>query len=187
MIIPNLSKPSWLSFCYQQRTTGESFTNVNRLDETASRYIIRLDHCLSQWIKLAGIGKTYEELKELFLCEQFLHSCPRDLVVFIRERSPSTMKAIKELTDVYAESRSAVDIKETLKMNDMQDNSRPSHYSRSAGSHPLTLVGTLGLGNLISREPMRCFLSFQTSHKSVNCPTGKPLQLSPGKPWAQHM
>ena len=30
---------------------------------------------------------------------------------------------------------------------------------------------------------MRCFLCSQTGHKDVNCPTGKPRQVSPGKPW----
>ena len=30
------------------------------INETASQYPGRLDHCLSQWITLAGIGKTFE-------------------------------------------------------------------------------------------------------------------------------
>ena len=78
-------------------------------------------------------------LKELFLREQFLHSYPPELAVFVMERSPSNMEAIKELADVYAASRSVVSIKETVKRNDMQDKLCPSHYLRSTGKsshHP---------------------------------------------------
>ena len=85
--------------------------------------------------------------------EQFLHSCPRELAVVNREHSSSNTEAIKELAGVYAASRSAVGIKPTNKSNDRQDKSNPSHYSRSPGSRPFTLIGNLGLGNLISRPP----------------------------------
>ena len=111
--------------------SGKCYKCKQGIDETASQYLSRLDHCLSQWITLAGIGKTFKELKELFLRVQFLHSCPRELGVLISERSPSNMEAIKELADVYTASHSTGGIKETIKRNDRQDKSCPSHYSRS--------------------------------------------------------
>lgn len=63
---------------------GRFYKSKQGVDETAAQFLCRLDHCLSQWINLAGIGENYAEVKELILCEQVLHYCPCDLAMFTK-------------------------------------------------------------------------------------------------------
>ena len=44
------------------------------------------------------------DLVELLICDQFIHSVPKDVAVFIRERKPKTLKAMTELSDQYIEA-----------------------------------------------------------------------------------
>ena len=75
--------------------------------ETVSQFFSRLEHFFSQWIALSKIELNFDSLKELILGEQFLHSCPRDLALFIRERTPTDVSEMMKLTTVYTDSRAA--------------------------------------------------------------------------------
>ena len=50
----------------------------------------------------------------MILGEQFLHSCPRDLVLFIRERTPTDVSEMMELANVYTDSRLATGVKDKI-------------------------------------------------------------------------
>ena len=64
--------------------------------ETASQYLA-FEFFFDNWIRLSKIEESFEGLRELILVEKFLHSCPRELALFIRERAPSDMKHLLEL------------------------------------------------------------------------------------------
>ena len=53
--------------------------------ETTSQYLTRLEHFFDKWIRLSNIEESFEGLRELILIEKFLHSCPRELALFIRD------------------------------------------------------------------------------------------------------
>ena len=76
--------------------------------ETASQYLARLEHFFDNWIRLSRIEESFEGLRELILVEKFLHSCPRELALFIRERSPSDKKQLLELAKIFTSARAAV-------------------------------------------------------------------------------
>ena len=78
--------------------------------ETASQYLARLDNLFDNWIRLSKIEESFEGLRELILIEieKFLHSCPRELALFIRERSPSDKKQLLELAKIFTSARAAV-------------------------------------------------------------------------------
>ena len=58
------------------------FTYMQSGNETAAQLMGRLEHYLGRWISLSGTDESFAGLKELFLKEQFLHACPRDLAIF---------------------------------------------------------------------------------------------------------
>ena len=82
--------------------------------ETVSQYLARLENFFDQCIKLFGIDNSYK-LKELILRHQFLHSCPRDEALFIRERTLKDISSLKEFAEVFTISRSAVGIRDQVK------------------------------------------------------------------------
>ena len=59
---------------------------------------------------------------DLLLREQFLCSCPRDLSLFLRERSVKNVSSISEWAEVYADSRDCVGIKPVKDSSNSQQN-----------------------------------------------------------------
>ena len=60
--------------------------------ETASQYLARSEKKFDNWIRCSKIEESFEGLRELILVETILHSCPRELALFIRERFSSDIK-----------------------------------------------------------------------------------------------
>ena len=69
--------------------------------ESASQLLVRLEHLFDHWVRMSDIQQTYEGLRQLTIMEQYLHACPRELALFIRERSPTGWKQLVELADIY--------------------------------------------------------------------------------------
>ena len=58
---------------------------------------------------MSQTAETFEGLSELIVDEQFLHACPRELAIFIRERTPKDVQDIADLASLFAQSRVASD------------------------------------------------------------------------------
>ena len=137
------------------------------VSETASQFFSRLEHFFSQWIALSTIDLNFDSLKELILGEQFLHSCPRDLALFIRERTPTNVSEMMKLTTVYTDSRAASGMKED-KIMASPPMSKPPDRTSNPGN------GQNVFSPRMSREPMRCFLCNEIGHKAQQCREGRP-------------
>ncbi len=61
----------------------------------------RVDNYLSRWIQLSGIQKNFESVKDLFLREQFIYSCSKEVSMFLRERNPQNSEEVVGLADTY--------------------------------------------------------------------------------------
>ncbi|XP_038054655.1 uncharacterized protein LOC119726874 [Patiria miniata] len=69
--------------------------------ETYSQFAQRMAGYLDRWTELVEV-KDYETLKDLLVREQMLLACPKDLVVFLRERKPTSVKDMTGYADQYA-------------------------------------------------------------------------------------
>ena len=58
------------------------FSSRQSGNESATQFLGRLEHYLGRWISFSGTDESFAGLKELFLKEQFLHACSRDLAIF---------------------------------------------------------------------------------------------------------
>ena len=72
--------------------------------ETTYQYVARLRRYLNRWIELTGIKKDYESLFNLILQEQYLLQCPKELTVFLRERTPADINELVKLSEKYLEA-----------------------------------------------------------------------------------
>ena len=135
--------------------------------ETASQHLARLEHFFDNWIRLSRIEESFEELRELILVEKFLHSCPRELALFTRERSPSDKKQLLELAKMFTSARAAVG-----------GSNKPQQSNRDAEVRP----NNQPIPNLSNNEshwnqdPGKglCYLCRQPGHRAISCPTGRP-------------
>ena len=53
---------------------------------------------------MSNTGKTYESMVDLMLREQFLISCSKDLEVFLKERTCSSIDHMAQLAETYTEA-----------------------------------------------------------------------------------
>ena len=135
--------------------------------ETASQYLERLEHFFENWIRLSKIEESFEGLRELILVEKFLHSCPRELALFIRERFPSNMKRLLELAKIFISARAAVG--GSVKPHQPNRDTDPRSNSQPKPNRPNT-------GPNWNQHPGRglCYLCQKPGHRAAACPTGRP-------------
>lgn len=70
--------------------------------EKYSQFAQRIAGYLNRWIEIAEVEKEYDSLVDLIVREQMLSSCPKDLVVFLRERKPKSVKEMTTYADQYS-------------------------------------------------------------------------------------
>ena len=145
------------------------------VSETASQFFSRLEHFFLQWIALSKIDLNFDSLKELILGEQFLHSCPRDLALFIRERTPTNVSEMMKLTTVYTDSRAAAGMRQDKIMATPPMSKLPDRTSNPGN-------GQKTFPPRVSREPMRCFLCNEIGYKAQQCRKGRPPPHSTPNP-----
>ena len=81
-------------------------TSKPKQDETAAQYASRLGNYLQKWTEIAKVHKKYKGLCEFVIIDQFMHSVPKDVALFVKERKQvtSTLEDITALADQYIEA-----------------------------------------------------------------------------------
>ena len=70
-------------------------TSCPEQGESPVQFITRLENSLVRWVELAGDNKTYDGIKKLFVEEQYLRSCPKEMSMHLREGKPATLKDLE--------------------------------------------------------------------------------------------
>jgi hypothetical protein len=72
--------------------------------ETPRQFQARLNSYLENWIHLSGVEKTYKNAIDLFMREQFIVCCSKDLSVFLRERKCNTIEDLVNSAENYVDA-----------------------------------------------------------------------------------
>ena len=76
--------------------------------EDADAFISRLEMVFDRWVELSEIEKgNYEQLRDLILRDQIYSSLHSDIVMFLKERSPKSVKEIRSLAEKYRTAHSS--------------------------------------------------------------------------------
>ena len=125
------------------------------LGETPAQFLTRIDNYLQRWMELANIEKTYEGLKTLIVQEQYLSVCPKELALFLKERTPESIKDLGTLAEKYVEAHAT----QVVPGTDPKQNRIRS----------------------LLPEPRRCHNCGSTSHLKNACP--KKSTMPPPQTW----
>jgi hypothetical protein len=68
--------------------------------ESPRQFIVRLQTTFKKWVDMAE-AKSVEQISSLIVEEQFYDSCPKDLVVHLKEQQPKSLDELGELADCY--------------------------------------------------------------------------------------
>ncbi|XP_062615830.1 uncharacterized protein LOC134277515 [Saccostrea cucullata] len=130
--------------------------------ETFIQFSTRLESYMERWMELSKTVKTYEELKDLMLREQFILCCNKELSLFLKERIPPSIQDMARYADQYVEARATCSSAVTQ---------RPIFDKKvSFGkqlSFPSSSEGTKTSGGI------KCFYCDKYGHKQFDCPLRK--------------
>ena len=72
--------------------------------ETAHQFMAKLGDYFDRWLELAEVGKTYNDLRDFIIMEQFLHACPKEVSVHIRGRELKTLETVVHAAEVFLDA-----------------------------------------------------------------------------------
>ena len=72
--------------------------------ETPALFIERIKSYLEKWIETAGLEKEYEAHRDLFIKEQTLNVCPRELAAHLKEQKDQSLQALADAAKQYLEA-----------------------------------------------------------------------------------
>ncbi|KAK3109194.1 hypothetical protein FSP39_025154 [Pinctada imbricata] len=75
------------------------------LGETFAQFSVRLSGYLQRWLEMAKTKRTFDDLFDLVMRDQFIHICNHDLALFLKERTPKSVCEMALLADQFREAR----------------------------------------------------------------------------------
>ena len=137
--------------------------------ETAEQFIIRLRSYVDKWIEMSGRQKTFTDVVELFLIEQFYTTCSKDMETFIKERKPKGLKEVIEIADCFVEARSGWQ-GGTGRSHTIKPTSPPLQAgSKPAGSKP---------SDRSQSRPGGCYICGKLGHQARHCTQRKRKEVA---------
>lgn len=127
--------------------------------ETVNQFTARMCRYFERWIEMSGIQREYEALKDLVLREQFLRKSHQELRVFLKERTPGTLKEMVSLTEQYLSAHGGPMWKQTKLLKPKPE----TNPSRSESVPPVNV----SLNSL--RQEKRCYLCSRSGHIAKDC------------------
>ena len=82
--------------------TGKGFREKFRsarpeTSEIAPQFAVRLENYFCRWLDLGNAERAFVGVKDLLLCEQFIHSYGKELALFLKERMPCNIEEMTKL------------------------------------------------------------------------------------------
>ena len=120
--------------------------------EGPGQFVSRLRHYFQRWIELSGVDLSVDGLTELFLKEQFLNSCTKELTVHLRLNDGPLSHLVRS-AEIFlgAHGRS---------FGDSGAKGKPTGANDSVAS--------------VTTQKVKCFSCQGVGHRSNDCPRPKP-------------
>ena len=157
-------------------------TSKPKDDETTSQYAARLGNYLNKWTDIVKIQQSYKGLREFMIIDQFMHSIPKEMALFLKERQPTSagLDNITKMASQYLEahgnnwSQNTQDKTKRLGPNkDRGENleKRSSHTNQDENqSHTSRGENQAKFGGQnVGKKQFKCYFCQKPGHSWRNC------------------
>lgn len=128
------------------------------------QFMVRLENYLMKYVELSGIKKDFNELIELFVREQYLATCSKELEIFLRERSCRKLDDIAKCAEQFLSAHKAKSIFQNRGVRDEKRDER-QYDKRSNNKDQRGPRGPV----ISSDGKRRCWICNSTKHVSREC------------------
>ena len=136
--------------------------------ESYIQFACRIEKYLDRWLELSPYSNSLEGIKSLVLQEQVFDTCNKELIMFIKERQPSSLQNLLVLADQYRDAHSDPRIR---RMKDRQSTgAQQSTASSPKGSGP---HNSKPVPEASPKKDKECYSCKKVGHLSWNCPLKK--------------
>ena len=98
--------------------------------ESPGQFIVRLQNYLTKWVKLAKVEESFDGVVELMVREQFTNACPKELSVYLNERSPKTLDELVTWAEQYLMAHNKKLSSSQSRREDVKNGSRGGNLDR---------------------------------------------------------
>ena len=99
--------------------------------ESPGQFRVRLKNYLTKWVKLAKVEESFDGVVELMVREQYTNACPKELSVYLNERSPKTLDELVTWAEQYLTAHNKKLSSSQSRREDKKNGSRGGNLERS--------------------------------------------------------
>ena len=142
-------------------------------NSTFSQFATDLSRKFDAWMLSAEVDKTFDNIRDKMISDQFLASVTPELRVFIREHTATNLSEISNLADRYAEAHPGI-VKQFSNANKKQPcnfkpDSDPNIPEKGQNSDNNSQTAQNSADNPGKHE-FRCYSCGEMGHRKSNCP-----------------
>lgn len=138
---------------YREKFRG----SVPEEGETSRQFVARLSGYFDRWMETGRVEKTYAGLREKIITEQFMTRCPKNLLVFLKERNCAKLKETVVAADNYLDAQEQRSLG-SWPSEDAEDSPNRDYRGK-----------TLPQKRVNSRPEKLCFLCDKQGHTAAEC------------------
>ena len=134
--------------------------------ETPRQFQARLNSYLDKWIHMSEINKTYADVLDLLMQEQFLICCSKDLSVFLKEHKCKNIEELVKIAEYYVDAHGLSSF--TFSRPALSQRGAPGSLNKitdSSKNKPESTGTTTGKGSSV----FRCYICNTPGHLARDC------------------